>query len=77
MAAYMALVKLGPRNLKLLLEEARQGQNTAGILQLIGDLGDPAAIGELEAFCSSDDPRVAEAATESIALLREVSETGS
>ena len=71
MAAYMALVKLGPRNAAMLLEEARQGGNTASLLQLLGDLGEPGIIPDLEEFAQSPDTDIASAARESIAALQE------
>ncbi len=70
MAAYMALVKLGPRNADRLLAAAKQGQRTAGIVQLLGDLGDRRLIGDLQEFTQSSDPKVASAARESIELLQ-------
>jgi HEAT repeat protein len=70
MAAYMALAKLGPRNAPRLLEEAKKGPHTASLVQLLGDLGDPSIIPQLEPFAGSPDPKVASAARESIDALR-------
>lgn len=70
MAAYMALVKLGPRVGGLLVDEARKGNQTAGVLQVLGDLGDPTFISDLAGFESSTDPAVVKAARESISALR-------
>ena len=70
MAAYMALVKLGPKNAAILVEEARQGQNTASLLQLLGDLGEPSVILDLEEFAQSPDTEIASAARESIMALK-------
>jgi HEAT repeat protein len=75
MAAYMALVKLGPRNADRLLTAARQGQRTAGIVQLLGDLGDRGLISELDEFTRSSDPKVAAAARDSIDLLQSADDT--
>ena len=69
MAAYMALTKLGPRNAPRLLEEAKKGPHTASLVQLLGDLGDPSIIPDLEPFAGSPDPEVASAARESIDAL--------
>jgi len=70
MAAYMALVKLGPRNADRLLAAAKQGQQTAAIVQLLGDLGDRRLIADLEEFARSSDPEVASAARESLEVLQ-------
>jgi len=75
MAAYMALVKLGPRNADRLLAAARHGQRTASIVQLLGDLGDRGLIPELAEFTRSADPQVAAAARDSIELLQSVHDT--
>jgi HEAT repeat protein len=69
-AAYMALVKLGPRNADRLLAEAKAGHGTAGILQALGDMGDRHVISSLEEFTKSANPKVADAARESIELLK-------
>lgn len=71
MAAYMALVKLGPKIAPRLLEEARQGRHTAKVLQVIGDQGDRSVIPELEPFLSWEGTDIATAAADSIAALRE------
>ncbi len=71
MAAYMALVKLGPKIAPRLLEDARQGRHTAKVLQVIGDQGDRSVILELERFLPWEDTDVATAAADSIAALRE------
>ncbi len=71
MAAYMALVKLGPKNAAKLVEEARQGACTASLMQVLGDLGEPGVIPALEEFAQSTDCEIAEAARESITALRE------
>ena len=70
MAAYMALVKLGPGSAARLLEEAKKGRQTASVLQVLGDLGEPGIIPELEEFTRSPDQKVAEAARESLDALR-------
>lgn len=72
MAAYMALVKLGPKIAPRLLEEARQGRHTAKVVQVIGDQGDRSFIPELERFLRWKDTEVATAAADSIAALRQV-----
>jgi len=69
-AAYMALVKLGPRNAKRLLEEAKKGQQTASLLQVLGDLHESSIIPDLEEFARSPDRKVADAARESLEALR-------
>jgi hypothetical protein len=73
MAAYMALVKLGSREPvpKMLLAEAAKGHETAAILQVLGDVGDPRLIPALEVYTASADVKVADAARESIEALRE------
>ena len=69
-AAYMALVKLGPRNADRLLAEARAGHGTASILQALGDMGDRHVISDLEEFTKSSNAKVADAARESIEVLK-------
>ena len=71
-AAYMALVRLGPKCANQLLSLALSGCNTAAIIQVIGDLGEPRLISDLEQFVDSDDPSIAATARESIEALREV-----
>lgn len=71
MAAYMALVKLGPGVRPSLVDVAGRGQHTADILQIIADQGDPTAIADVEEFLDSQDPKVAETARESIRTLRQ------
>lgn len=68
-AAYMALVKLGPRVCDHLLQAARAGRETAGVLRLLGDMGDRSLIPEVEPFLEAPDPAVAEAARESVEML--------
>jgi HEAT repeat protein len=70
MAAYMALVKLGPIYAQRVVREMKMGEETAGLIQLLGDLGDPSVISYLEEFTKSDDPALASAARESLDLLR-------
>ena len=68
-AAYMALVKLGPKNAGRLIEAARQGRCSAALLQVVGDLGDPSVVPDLKEFVAAEDPEVAAAARESIEIL--------
>lgn len=70
MAAYMALVKLGPRNAEQLLTAARKGRSTASIVQLLGDMGERRFITDLQEFSRSPDPQIATAARDSIELLQ-------
>lgn len=76
MAAYVALVKLGDREpvTRILLEQAAAGHQTAAVLQVLGDVEDPSLIGKLEPYAASEDVKVAAAARESIAALRECAE---
>ena len=69
-AAYMALVKLGPKNAGRLLSHAKGGRHAASIIQVLGDLGERRLISDLEQFVESPDREVASAARESIELLR-------
>ena len=69
-AAYMALVKLGPKYADGILSHAKCGRHTASIIQVLGDLGERRLISDLEQFVESPDPEVASAARESIELLR-------
>ena len=69
-AAYMALVKLGPKYADGLLSHAKRGHHTASIIQVLGDFGEQRLISDLEQFVESPDPKVASAARESIGLLR-------
>lgn len=68
--AYMALVKIGVKALPQLLEEAHCGHQVASVLQVIGDLGNPEAIPELEKYLTSADSQVAAAAADSISSLQ-------
>lgn len=77
MAAYMALVKLGPNNAAKLVEEARQGACSASLMQVLGDLGEPGVIPALQEFAQSADSEIAAAARESIAALREQEQSDS
>ena len=70
MAAYMALVKLGPKNAAKLVEELGHGHKYASLLQLLGDLGEQSVIPVLEQFAQSTDAEFAETARESIAALK-------
>lgn len=70
MAAHMALVKLGPGNAQRVVQEMKTGRQTTGLIQLLGDLGDPSVIPYLEEFTNSDDPGLASAAQESLDVLR-------
>ena len=74
-SAYMLLVKLGSRAAPHLLEAAREGRETASVLQVLGDLGDRELVSELEVFAGSDDPTVAAAARESMDALLEEEES--
>ena len=69
-AAYMVLVKLGPRIAPHLLNAAGEGRQTAHVLQVLGDLGDKRIISALEEFAQSSDGAVATAARDSIEALR-------
>lgn len=73
-AAYMALVKLGPRIAPCLLEEAHKGVQTADVLQVLGDLDDRNLIPELERFANSNNSEIAAAARESLQSLQEEEE---
>ncbi len=70
-AAYMVLVKLGPRIAAHLLNEARAGSNAPAVLQILGDQGDRRIIPALEEFCDSPDQEIAAAARESEEILRQ------
>lgn len=70
MAAYMALVKLGPPIAGCLLEEARQGRAPVHLLRVLGDLGDPEVVPSLAEFAESRNAEVASAAREAIDALR-------
>lgn len=69
-AAYMALVKLGPKYADGLLSHAKRGHHTVSIIQVLGDWGERRLISDLEQFVESPDPEVSSAARESIGLLR-------
>ena len=69
-AAYMALVKLGPKNAAGLLSHAKRGRHTASIIKILGDFGERRLISDLEQFVEFPDPEVAAAARETIGLLR-------
>lgn len=71
MAAYMVLVKVGPKAATNLLQAARGGRHTTKVIQVIGDLGDPSLISDLEEFLSDENSEVVNAAAESISALRQ------
>jgi HEAT repeat protein len=73
-AAYMALVKLGPRIAPHLMNAAREGDQVAVVLQILSDQGDPGVAGEVREFTESSDPRIAEAARECLAVLAEAND---
>ncbi len=71
-AAYMALVKLAPRSVPRLLAEIDRGHpETATLVEILGGLGDPALLPKLEELAGSEQPEIAGAATDAIALLRD------
>jgi HEAT repeat protein len=69
MAAYMALTKMGPKIAPWIIEHIRQGKPEASLMQLLGDLGNPAVIEDLKEFGESDDEKVSAAAKESLEIL--------
>ena len=73
-AAYMLLVKAGPRARRHLLEAADEGRQTAGVLQILADQGDPEVLPELERYTDAGDARVAEAAFTAVEVLRRATE---
>ena len=68
-AAYVALVKLGPRIASLLLTEAHAGRQTAHVLHVLGDQCDQSVGPDVENFLQSADAAVAAAARESLQVL--------
>ena len=66
MAAYMALVKLGHQYSQAVLKSCPKP--SAGVIQVLGDMGDASVIPELERFAS--DSELAEIARESIETLK-------
>lgn len=72
MAAYMALVKLGPRIASHLLNEAGEGRQVAAVLQILGDQGDATVASKVQGFVESSDPRIAAAARDCLAALDNV-----
>ncbi len=71
MAAYMALVKLGPRIAPHLLNEAGDGHQVAAVLQILGDQGDQGVVSRVHEFTQSSDPEIAEAARECLRALED------
>jgi len=69
MAAYMALVRLGPRIAPQLLEAARAGTSAGSVLGILRDQGDPGVIPALKELLASQDPEVAAAARECLDAL--------
>jgi HEAT repeat protein len=70
MAAYMALVKLGPDSAQTVVAHMQSEAATPEGLRLLGDLGDASVIPYLEEFANSDDADLASAARESLQNLR-------
>jgi HEAT repeat protein len=68
MAAYMALVKLGRKYSKAVLQSCPKP--SAGVIQVLGDMGDASVIPELERFAS--DSELAAIARESIEALKDI-----
>ena len=69
-AAYMALVKLGPDYAKVVLKTA--DHPSSGVIQVLGDMGDPSLIPELERYAEADNVKIAEVARESIEALKDM-----
>ena len=67
-AAYMALVKLGPDYASLVLKSAPEP--SAGVIQVLGDMGDESVIPELERY--TNDEKLGTLARESIDTIRDV-----
>ena len=68
-AAYMALVKLGPDYAKEVLKTS--DHPTSGVIQVLGDMGDPSLIPELERYAETDNIKIAEVDRESIEALKD------
>jgi len=66
-AAYMALVKLGRRYSRVVLQSCPQPSSS--VVQVLGDMGDVSVIPELEQLAHSGE--LAEVARESIEALRD------
>lgn len=71
MGAYMALVRLGGKSTPTLLKQAIEGNQTANLLQILGDQGDPEIIPQLQQFRDMPDKAISEAAKDSIEQLKE------
>jgi HEAT repeat protein len=69
-AAYMALVKLGPKYAKEVLKACREP--SPDVIQVLGDMGDVTVIPALELFAKED--RLAEIARESIETLQAIND---
>lgn len=73
-AAYMALVKLGPDYAEAVLQHYGDATPPAGIVQLLGDMGNRDVIPELERLAGSADAEIAATARESIEALESLPE---
>ena len=73
MAAYMALVKLGPRYAQTVLNTC--DQPSPKVAQVLGDMGDSSVVPYLEEWAQSEDEAIASEARESVAILHEVEES--
>jgi hypothetical protein len=67
--AGMLLVKAGRPAVPLLREALRRRAGLPLALTVLGDVGDPAAAPDLQAFAGDADPRVARAAREALRTL--------
>lgn len=69
MIAGILLTRAGRRAEPLLEQALRDGRHLPMVIAVLGSIGDPAMLPELQPFAESDDPDVASAARDAIRVI--------
>ena len=69
MIAGILLTKAGRRAEPLLEEALKDGRHLPMVIAVLGSIGDPSMLPELEPFVESEDPEVASAARDAIRVI--------
>lgn len=70
--AGMCLTHAGKRAEPLLLDALQKSNDVPMVITVLGSIGDRTMVSQIQPFLGSDDPRVAEAATQAIQVLQAV-----
>ena len=70
--AGMCLTHAGKRAEPLLLDALQKSNDIPMVITVLGSMGDRTIVSQFQPFLRSDDPRVAEAATQAIHVLQAV-----